>query len=1001
MAKTSIHSEKAFEDAITNHLIEFGEYIAGNPNDFDRKLAIDKVQLINFLKTSQPELWAESEKLHKGDVEKNLIIRISSELDKRGTLDVLRKELVDLGVKYRMAFFLPENNLNPDEVANFDKNIVSVSRQVKYDENNENSLDMVLFINGLPIVSIELKNQFTGQDVDNAKKQYKFDRESTNILFQPKKRSLTHFVVDADQVYLTTQLNGSKTKFLPFNKGLNQGAGNPNNPNGYRTSYLWEEILPKKSFMDIVGRFLFYKVEEVKIGDTKKNKETLIFPRYHQLDAVRTLSLDTKTNGVGKNYLIQHSAGSGKSNTISWLAYRLSSLHNAQDKRVFEAVIVITDRKVLDKQLQDNIYQIEHKTGVVQKIDENSTQLAEALVQGTPIIITTLQKFPFVMEKVGALPNRKYAIIIDEVHGSQTGESAKKLKEVLTAKDLEEAEGEERETNEDEDAEDNIRRSMEARGKQSNLSYYGFTATPKDKTLQIFGTKNSEGDFEPFHLYSMKQAIQEGFIMDVLLNYTPYELFFKLSKSIENDPTLNKKKTVKAIGRFVSLHPHNLAQKTEIIIEHFKNIVMHKIGGKAKAMVVSSSRLHAVRYKKSFDSYIKEKGYNQIRALVAFSGKVIDNGIEETEVKMNGFKEKELPEKFHNEYQILLVADKYQTGFDEPLLHTMYVDKKLSGVKAVQTLSRLNRTTTGKEDTFILDFINDTDIIVKSFQPYYTCTLLEKGTDPNLLYDLKNLIEKAQIVWQSEVDGFNKTFYKEKATYKDQAKLNAFIDPAVERFKALPKGTEMEDESAVTNESSQANLKHAMKTFIKAYSFLAQVMPFNDIELEKFYTYLRFLVTKLPKESKEQFKLNDEVALEYYRLEKKDMMNLSLDPQEEYKLKPMDKAGQRGEWEEKERLSKIITILNDRFATDFTNADQLFFDQIETALSENEQLQKQAKNNPVENFKYGFKEAFESALIDRMEQNQDIFTKVFDDKDFGAVVMDWMLRKVYHRINGK
>jgi type I restriction enzyme R subunit len=435
----------------------------------------------------------------------------------------------------------------------------------------------------------------------------------------------------------------------------------------------------------------------------------------------------------------------------SVLAYRLSSLHNAQDKRVFEAVIVITDRKVLDKQLQDNIYQIEHKTGVVQKIDEDSTQLAEALVQGTPIIITTLQKFPFVMEKVGALPNRKYAIIIDEVHGSQTGESAKKLKEVLTAKDLEEAEREERETNEDEDAEDNIRRSMEARGKQSNLSYYGFTATPKDKTLQIFGTKNSEGDFEPFHLYSMKQAIEERFIMDILLNYTPYELFFKLSKSIENDPTLNKKKTVKAIGRFVSLHPHNLAQKTEIIIEHFKNIVMHKIGGKAKAMVVSSSRLHAVRYKKSFDSYIKEKGYTQIRALVAFSGKVMDNSIEETEVKMNGFKEKELPEKFHNEYQILLVADKYQTGFDEPLLHTMYVDKKLSGVKAVQTLSRLNRTTTGKEDTFILDFVNDTDIIVKSFQPYYTCTLLEKGTDPNLLYDLKNFIEKAQIVWQSEV----------------------------------------------------------------------------------------------------------------------------------------------------------------------------------------------------------------------------------------------------------
>lgn len=999
-AKNSIHTEKAFEDAIINHLLENGDYVQGNSNDFDRKLAIDKIQLIRFLKTSQPELWSESEKIHDVDVEKNILKRIESELEKRGTLDVLRKELPDMGVKYRMAYFMPENNLNPDVVANFDKNIVSITRQVKYDENNENSLDLVIFINGLPIATLELKNQFTGQDVDNAKKQYKFDRESTNLLFQHKKRSLVHFVVDADQVYLTTQLSGSKTKFLPFNKGLNHGAGNPQNANGYRTSYLWEEILTKKSFMDIVGRFLFYKVDEVKIGDANKKRETLIFPRYHQLDAVRSLASVTKNSGVGSNYLIQHSAGSGKSNTISWLAYRLSSLHGSNDKKIFDAVIVITDRRVLDKQLQDNIYQIEHKTGVVQKIDEDSAQLADALVQGTPIIITTLFKFPFVMEKVGTLPNRKYAVIVDEAHGSQTGESAKKLKEVLTATELEEAEKEERENTDDEDAEDNVRRSMEARGKQSNISYYGFTATPKEKTLQLFGTKNAEGDYEPFHLYSMKQAIQEGFIMDVLLCYTPYELFFKLSKAIQDDPTLNKKKAVKSIGRFVSLHPHNLAQKTEIIIEHFKNVVMHKIGGKAKAMVVSSSRLHAVRYKKSFDDYIKEKGYTQIRALVAFSGKVMNNGIEETEAKMNGFKEKELPEKFHNEYQILLVADKYQTGFDEPLLHTMYVDKKLSGVKAVQTLSRLNRTTAGKDDTFILDFINDTDEIVKSFQPYYTCTKLQTGTDPNLLYDLKNFIEKSQIIWQSEVDGFNKVFYKEKATYKDQAKLNSFIDPTVERFKALPKGNEIEDEADVTSESSQSNLKHAMKTFIKAYSFLAQVMPFNDIDLEKFYTFLRFLVTKLPKESKEQFKLNDEVALEYYRLEKKDMMNLSLEPLEEYKMKPMDKAGQRGEWEEKERLSKIITILNDRFATDFTNADQLFFDQIETTLSENLQLQKQAKNNPVENFKYGFKEAFESALIDRMEQNQDIFTKVFDDKDFGSVVMDWMLRKVYHRING-
>lgn len=1002
MAK-GIHTELTFERAIEESLLEFGGYTKGQSIDFDVQSGLFPSYITDFLKNSQPKAWAKLANIHKDDVEQKIIQRLIKEIDLRGILDVIRKGFTDFGVKFQMAYFKPESSLNPEAKELYHSNHLSVTRQLFYERNGRNSIDMVLSLNGLPIATIELKNQFSGQSVDNAKKQYVYDREPNEPIFLFKKRSLVHFAVDADEAFMTTKLDGKHTRYLPFNLGFNNGAGNPPNKKGYRTSYLWEHVWIKDSFMDIIGKFLHLSVEEFELNGVKKKKETVIFPRFHQMQVVRKATEDARLNGAGKNYLIQHSAGSGKSNSIAWLSYRLSSLHDNNDNRIFDSVIVITDRKVLDSQLQNTIYQFEHKEGVVQKIDKNSQQLADAITAGSNIIITTLQKFPFILERIGEIPSRKYAVIIDEAHSSQGGEATKKMKEVLSAKSLEDAEKDEAYSGMEEDAEDEIRKSMLARGKQDNLSFFGFTATPKPKTVEVFGTKGANGKPEPFHLYSMKQAIEEGFILDVLKNYTTYKTYFKLSKEIEDDPKVNKKKASRAIGRFMSLHPHNLAQKTEVMVEHFRQVASKKIGGKAKAMVVSSSRLHAVRYKEEFDKYIKEKGYTDIRTIVAFSGKVIyPNALEGiTEVELNGFAEKELPKKFAaDSYQLLLVADKYQTGFDQPLLHTMYVDKKLSGVKAVQTLSRLNRMCPGKEDTFVLDFANDTEAILESFQPYYELTSIKENSDPNHLYDLKSQIENSKIIWESEVDNFCNVFFKSARalSVSEQGKLNAYIDPAVERFKALPK--EASKDNVIGTEVTQEDLKNTLQVFTRTYSFLTQIMPFSDVELEKLFTYTKFLIKKLPRTSEnEKFKLGDEVSLEYYRLQKIAEQNIVLEDQAVYELEGGGSAGIRMTKEEEAQLSEIINVLNKKFGTEFSTGDKLFFDQIEEELVIHDGLKEQAQNNPIENFKFGFDDLFMDKLIARMEQNQDIFVKMMDDKEFGGIVKSYMLKKVYNRLN--
>lgn len=991
MTTTSPTTEKAFEDAIVNLLTTNGGYQVGDAANFDRKLALDRSTLLQFIQNSQPEAWKKLSEIHGIAVEQKLIDRLCQELNLRGMLDVLRYGITDYGVRFKLAYFKPASGLNPETLALYNQNILTVTRQVHYSTHTQNSIDLLLGINGLPVATVELKNQFTGQDVENAKRQYGSDRDNHELLFQFKRRAIVHFAVDPDEAWMTTRIDGSNTRFLPFNQGYNKGAGNPPNPNGYKTAYLWEDIWAKDSWLDIVGRFLHLEQDTIKLNGKSAKKESLIFPRFHQLDVVRKLTADAKVKGAGHNYLIQHSAGSGKSNSIAWLAYQLANLYNDQNTRVFDSVIVITDRRVLDQQLQDTIYQFDHVAGVVQKIDRNASQLAEALASGTNIIITTLQKFPFVLDKIGELPKRNYALIVDEAHSSQGGEASKKMKEVLTVIDLSRAKEESGSYNTDnEDEEDWVRKSMLSRGKQPNLSFFAFTATPKAKTLEVFGHLNAQGQPEPFHLYSMRQAIEEGFIMDVLQNYTTYKTYFRLTKAIEDDPQIHQKKASKAIARFLSLHPHNLAQKTEVIIEHFRQCVMPKIGGKAKAMVVTASRPHVIRYKDEFDKYLKKQEYNDIKALVAFTAFTDrETGISYTESDINGFGERELPEKFETaEYQLLVVADKYQTGFDQPLLHTMYVDKKLSGVKAVQTLSRLNRICPGKEDTFVLDFANEEQEIIDAFQPYYQQTILAATTNPNRLYDLKNRIDGFQIIWTSEVDAFAKVFFKpiEKTSNQDHSRLNALVDPACDRFNGL--GEEQQDE-----------FKNTLGAFIRLYAFLAQIMPFADQELEKFYAFTRLLQTKLPKRlQSEVFKLIDEVGLEYYRLQKIREGQIVLQKDMESALQPSTAAGIPREKEFQAKLSEIIAILNQRFSTDFTDADKYFFSQIEEELIQNESLSQQAKSNSIQNFKYGFDDIFLTTLIERMEDNQDIFTKIIDDLEFGDAVRDWMLKRVYNRL---
>ncbi len=989
--------EKRFEQDIEEYLVTEGGCQKGDPRAFDREKALDVGAFLRFVRTSQPKAWERFEKIYGADSERQIVERFCREVKMVGLLKVLRQGFTDRGIKFRAVFWKPETSINETTQAQYAANILHCTRQLHYSLHNENSIDIVLFVNGIPVVSMELKCQFTGQDTANAIEQYKLDRASKDPIFEFGKRILVHFAVDLSNVYMTTRLEGEKTYFLPFNQGSNGagkvgGKGNPFNPDGYDTAYLWESVLCKDRLLEILHKYIHLQVNrDDKTGAVKS--ERMIFPRYHQLDVVTKLLADVRARGARHNYLIQHSAGSGKSNSIAWLAYRLASLHNDQDEKIFQSVIIVTDRRVLDSQLQNTVYQFDHVEGVVQKIDKNAAQLRDAINNGAGIIITTLQKFPVIYKEVRS-GNKRFAIIVDEAHSSQTGDAARKLKRALadTDKILEEYAAEEAAAEEArKDDEDKLLDELAAQGTQKNLSFFAFTATPKDKTLQMFGERDANGKYHPFHIYSMRQAIEEHFILDVLKNYMTYRMYYKIAKSIPDDPELDTTAGVRAIRQFETLHPHNISQKTAVMLEHFRNVTRHKIGGHAKAMIVTPSRLHAVRYLLEFKRQIEEKGYTDLDVLVAFSGEVEDNGITYTEEKLNTtktgetIKEKALPAAFHtDEYGMLIVAEKYQTGFDEPLLHTMFVDKKLSGVKAVQTLSRLNRTMRGKVDTFVLDFVNSAEDIRKAFEPYYEETVLEEETDPNVIYDLKNTLDEFRVYQQLEIDRFAEIFYTDKEQGQgDLGKLQGTIRPALDRFEAL-------------EEEKQELFKSTLARFNRIYGFITQVCRLFDKEIHKFSVYAKFLYTMLPKGGRDKVYVDDKVLLEYYRLEKDFEGGIQLESTPEGFRPITGEAGRR----EKQRdpLTVIIDKINEKYGTNFTEMDKVLL-QMENDYAAQDKWHSYAQNNDRKTFMLLFEKDFPNMAAARYEQNDSFFVKLFSDPDMMRQVMETVGAILYQKLS--
>ena len=991
-------SERRFEEEIEYSLTHFGTsqfdlYESRDPSGYDRQLGLYPRDLLDFVRETQPQQWERLERIHGEKAGEKFCKRVAKQLDDRGVVEVLRRGVEDLGARFKLVFFAPGSDLNEVLAEKYWANRMTVVRQLHYSTKNENSVDTVLFVNGIPVVTLELKNQLTGQTYRNAIDQYKRSRPAREVLFGLNRRAVVHFAVDTDEAWMTSKLAGMDTVFLPFNRGFDNGAGNPPVPGKYRTSYLWEEVLAKDSLLDILHRFVQFIPHE---SDRRKDK--LIFPRYHQLDAVRALVADAKDNGAGKNYLVQHSAGSGKSNTIAWLAHHLSNLHDEQQRAVFDSIIVITDRRVLDKQWQDTIYAMDHTAGVVVKVDKNARQLTEALADGVKIIISTLQKFPFVDVSQIATSGKRFAVVVDEAHSSQTGEASERLKQVLAdtataGKESEEdlldryAAAEAQVEAEQLEIDEQIAEELRAQGRQQNLSFFAFTATPKQKTLEIFGTPVPDATPVPFHVYSMRQAIEEGFILDVLKNYTTYQTFYRVGKTTADDPEYSTKQANKALGKYLSLHPYNLRQKAEIIIEHFRANVAHKIGGNAKAMLVTGSRLHAVRYYFAFRNYIKQMGYTDLGVLVAFSGTVEDKGAEYTEEQLNQIPEAELPEKFATgEYQLLLVAEKYQTGFDQPLLHTMYVDKKLHGVKAVQTLSRINRMHPGKTDTFVLDFVNTAEDIQKSFQDYYISTGITEETDPNVVYDLYHFLASYHLWTDKEIEGFTKVFFTEskKQTNLDFSRLNAYLDPAVARFDEL-------------TEEDKLEVRARINKFNRNYDFLTHIIRYDDERLHRFAAYAKLLVRKLHIEGDPTPHLEDEVSLQYYRLQQVYEGSIELEDEEGQLANNPDTGG--ASEDEKDNLSNIISKLNERWGTEFTHMDKVI-EQLTEDMIEDAEVKARAHNS-MDMFSIVYAERIQDIMLERMNQNQDFAIKYLSDLQFKADVDRVLLPLIHARLNHK
>ncbi len=1002
-------SERSFEEAIECALLQggpdacagdmaavretqppYGDAMPGGyrkrlPTDYDRALCLIPRDVVDFILATQPKEWEKLKQHHGAAIAEQFLKRLASEIERRGALDVLRQGIRDSGCKFQLAYFRPASGLNEETRRLHAANLFAVVRQLHYSEKSDSSLDLVLFLNGIPIFTAELKNLFNGQDVEDAIRQYKTDRDPREPLFAYG-RCLAHFAVDPDLVYVTTHLAGPETRFLPFNQGKFGGAGNPPVPptrQGYATAYLWDEAWARDSVLGLIRQFI-HEVEEEDERGRKTGKRFLIFPRYQQLDAVRRLVAHARTHGTGQRYLIQHSAGSGKSFTIAWLAHQLATLHDASDRRVFDSIVVITDRRVLDRQLQTTMRQFEQTLGVVENIDKTSRQLKQALESGKTIIVTTLQKFPVIAREIGELPGKRFAVIVDEAHSSQSGESTKSLKSVLATGSLEDAEREEAgaETPEEE-LENTILAEMEKRGRLPNLSTFAFTATPKPKTLELFGTPRADGKFEAFHLYRMRQAIEEGFILDVLANYATYKAYWRLLKTIEDDPRYDKSKAEYLLKSFVELHPHAINEKVRIMVEHFAAQVQSEIGGRAKAMIVTRSRRHAVRYKLAVDRYLKERGY-PFQALVAFSGTVQDEGESYTEAGMNSAGKKErigerqTAQEFEKpEYRFLVVANKFQTGFDQPLLHTMYVDKKLGGVNAVQTLSRLNRIHDDhkKRGTMVLDFANEADEIRAAFEPYYDATLLSEATDPNLPYEIQSRLLAFPVYTGADVDRFAKVYFDRRAT---QDQLYAVLASVVARFGELP-------------EREQHDFRGQLTDYVRLYAFLAQVLTFADADLEKLYVFARYLRRLLPADRAElPREVQQNIDMESYRIQQTGSGKIGV----ERKIGLLDPVGTKGRYEtpaeQMEPLSRIIAELNERFGLNLGPEHRVTIGQMMERLDADAALDASARVNTRENVRLTFDQKVERVIQEIVDSNFDLYKRITDDRAFGEAIKNFL-----------
>ncbi len=980
----NILSEKEYQAFLLERLEQDNGYIVRKSTHFDRAIAMDRELLFRFLNDTQPETMESLRKIYKENLEDTLVNYINSEMTKaRGSiLDALKHGIEISNQKLELMYTKPATTFNQTLLNKYEKNIFSVMEEVW--ASDKERIDVVIFLNGIAIMSFELKCNMAGQSYQDAIYQFRTERDPKTRLFLFKAGTLVNFAMDLEQVYMTTRLDGKSTFFLPLNmgcgEGVNTGAGNPNFSDKYSVSYMWEDILKKDTVLDLISKFVFIETKESKDELTEKIKksERIIFPRYHQLDVIRKLLADVQENGTSQNYLIQHSAGSGKTNSIAWLAHRLTSLHDADNKIIFDNIIIVTDRVVVDRQLQKAITGMEHKNGLIRVMDDkcSSADLALALNGNTKIIATTIQKFPYIVDSVAGLKSKRFAVIIDEAHSSTAGKDMAAVTKSLGADD-----------EVFDDTQDMITDEIRRNGKQSNVSMFAFTATPKPTTIQLFGRLNPKGQRGAFHVYSMKQAIEEGFILDVLQNYTTYDTFYQINKDIEDDPRCKTKEAKRQIARFVELHDTNIAQRVEVIVEHFRTTVMPELGGMAKAMVITASRQGAVKYRQAFEEYTKRKGYTDIKALVAFSGKVKlpDDDTEYTEAGMNGFSEDKLTKEFDKEeYQVLLVANKYQTGFDQPKLCAMYILKKLKGVNAVQTLSRLNRICPPFEKkTFILDFVNSYEDIENAFAPYYTTTLLSNSVTPTAIYDLEAKIDAYTVLDPDDIEKANNIIYKPNITSKDKQKLSYYLSRAknmIEKYELL----------------KQYEIVTLMRGFVRFYEFLLQVSCFEDTDLHKKYNFITYLLAYI----------NIKHPGGGYNLDGKIKATNFVQKKAEEHLKPeivakpvvvLPTAEALGLTEAKvERLSQIIAEINSRMGKSYDNdvAVKAML-QIRDLLMKSEKLKNSAKNNTVKDFEFSYFDDIDDALIEGLEQNQDFFSLLLSSEDTKHQVLGIFIEEIY------